>query len=369
MSACNTRLCAYLPGENVETLPFTRKCRYHKRQGQVFSRGQLLPAGMCAHLYRMAYPYCLSLLYDAAYDDGAGNKTRALCIRCPADSVTASVTVRYLMPAWLRRLKRGAIRLLHRAGIGGEFPDKRVVIRVMRVEGECPAGMREQDAFFLNIRKRDELCPASFYALYPAILAPLMQGARRRDNRAAGSAVFECPDADGVRYRIKGLTPLRCEDYFSVEAGVTESQPGCPAGLREQERISYDRVSCSSLCPLAYYAAFPYHLTLSHGGILEWVKPHEAVRVNCPRHGGIVMEIALTRPKDSIRVTVAAVKDSCPKGHAAGDTFIFGASEWDQRLDILTALIPFAAGRDHPQVYAYQAAAGDCRMKLRIDRE
>ena len=156
----------------LKTGHYKRTCRYHRKPDQEFKGNHLYPQGCCPHLYLAVYPYALSLLYDAEYMQSDGKADRKITTCCPSviNNVTVAVGIKWAFPYIVRRLKKAAIRTLQFLKIPAEYPDKNVLLRVIEVNGNCPLYIKKNDVFKFNLHNRQELCPASFYNLYPALL-------------------------------------------------------------------------------------------------------------------------------------------------------------------------------------------------------
>lgn len=294
-----------------------RTCRYHKKQNQQYTGGSIVPKGCCPHLYKACYPAALSLLYGASY-----KRTAMTNVFCPSDGtkVEASVFAKPLYPAFLRFLKRFAIRLLQKLNIPAEFPENGVLIKISNVKGVCAAGMKEGNVFTFNLFNKKELCPASFYNVYTSLVG----GFSGKKHGAAEGTPVHCPDPLGLYYNLNGA-PVKCRDFFKLSFSGKEKLNNSilPAGM----------------CPLAFYSAAPYITTYRKGGRFEWVKEGETVRVQCPKTDGIVMSIS---KKSTGEIVVAVVSlEKCPKKHLAGDKFAFGADMNLEKMLSFASLIPY----------------------------
>lgn len=345
-------ICNIHFGEAVlKTAPYKRRCRYHRVQGQEFDRGQIYPKGFCPHVYRIAYPYWLSLLYDSKYRSRYSSQpSRSLKIRCPGhgNDIELDIGIRYTLPFVIRKLKAAAIRLLQFFNIPGEYPDKDVIIKVSTVNGICPGNIKQGQSFKFNIRNRDELCPASFYALYPTLIQRAIDPKGATEGRKEIS--LHCPDPYGVSYVTLGNN-ANCEDFFSIKADIVEEIGNCPLGHKKGESFKFQDILPNGFCPLAFYAIFPYYLTLIHSGSFEWVRKGEHVRVQCPKVNGVVMEVELvdqdTLGKGTVRVKVIEVKGLCPRGHKKGDRFDLSSQEQALCFKAMAMLIPFKIKNDN----------------------
>jgi uncharacterized repeat protein (TIGR04076 family) len=305
---------------------------------------------------RVAYPYCLSLLYDAASPTPCGSHSPlSLTVTCPSfhNNVEITITVQYTLPSVVRKLKRAAIRTFQFVGIDGEFPDKRITLEVSRVADRCPQGLKEGQTFQFNIWNRKELCPASFYALYPLLMKEM---GMPPECAHSGKSTVHCPDPFGVSYRYEA--PGRswdCRDYFSRKAEVIDGTGKCPLGHKRGDSFRIEDMLPGEFCPLAFYSIFPYYLTLIHSGRFEWVRIGEHVKVQCPKADGVEMEIALVRQmglgQGVVHVRVINNLGACPKGYTHGDMFEFDSQNQPFCLHAIAGLIPFTTNETSQRTY------------------
>jgi len=319
------------------TAPFSRSCRYHKIQSQKFHGQNLYPSGLCPHLYIAAYPYGLALLYDGRI---SGQFARVRC-PSPTHSVELNIRVRYSWSAVLRYFKRVAIRFLQLIGIDAEYPDKDIVLEITRVHGECPRGLKKDQLFLLNVNNPIELCPASFYASYPGFIKSSIKPEKTTTGK---KNTVHCPDPFGVHYETKGDV-ADCQDFVSAKLEVVNEHGNCPLGHRTGDGFGFEEVIPSGLCVLAFHSVYPYYVTLIHGGVFEWVRHHEFVKVQCPQVKGIIMEVESVRRGASgdgaVKVRVIKTLGGCPKGHKCGDEFVIDSGKQRFCYKALAGLIPF----------------------------
>ena len=300
MISCKKSVCEIsIEDTALETANLCRTCRYHKKERQIFQSGQCFPRGFCPHAYQKIYPYALALLYNGQYPDGDGSK-RHVTVPCAGgdDHIDIKLSVQYLYPKILRALKDSAVTFLHALDVPAEYPDKDVIIEVVDVCGRCAHNLKKGDRFKFNLFNRQELCPASFYALYPVLVSP-------SEKTSPGHEVLaHCPDPLGASYRVQNRS-FSC-DLFLKQMNKT----------RDDEKI----------CPLALYSVFPYYWTYIHGGKFDWVRKNEKVRVRCPQTDGPVMEIELIRQGASgdgaIRAEIIHSPSHCAFGYIRGNTFV-----------------------------------------------
>lgn len=314
----------------LKTGPFCRTCRYHRKQGQSFMSDQLFPRGFCPHAYRAIYPYALALLYNAQYPAN-GKGVRKVRVRCPGGGryIEMDISIEYLYPGVLRMLKNAAILFLHKVNIAAEYPDKNVIIEVCDVKGNCRFDVAKGLRFKFNLFNRAELCPASFYALYPV----LVSSCGRETGHPQASA--HCPDPSGVFYNIENRS-FSCEDFLKKIKNAVEEEPvECRDKENTEKKYRYDE----QICPLAFYAAFPYYWTYVHAGKFDWVKKNERVSVQCVHPGGIIMEIELIRfdglGDGAIKAEIIKTGNDCAYGYRKGDSFVLDSSKQRTRYELL----------------------------------
>lgn len=159
-------------------------CRYHKTESQEYGGDKLAPRDFCPEAFYAAYPYCFSLLYGAKL----GGKGNSVMVRCPQSEnfIVMEVKSRNIFPRFLIRLKEIMIKFFNKIDFPMEYPHKKIIIRLAKNIG-CPAGYKIGDEFEFNIRRRDELCPAGFNAIFPFL-------------SSEEKIKIHCPDPRGVIY-------------------------------------------------------------------------------------------------------------------------------------------------------------------------
>ena len=173
----------------VTAVELKKKCRYHKRENQVYSSDSIAPKGLCFDAFHAAYPYCLALLYDADFT-GSCHKNAGkdeVEIQCPMGCMRMRVTRIHSLPKPVKFLKTAAEKIFKRLLFPPDVPDYRIRIMVEESSSECPHKGGEE--YYLNIRKTSELCPASFDALYPFLGVTDMR-------------LVHCPDHEGILYEV-----------------------------------------------------------------------------------------------------------------------------------------------------------------------
>lgn len=352
----------------LKTGHYKRTCRYHRKPGQEFGSGQLYPKGCCPHLYIAVYPYALSLLYDAEYVQSDARVDRKITICCPSatNNVTVEVGIKWAFPYIVRWLKAAAIKTLQFLKIPAEYPDRDVLLRVIEVKGNCPLYIKKNDVFKFNLHNRQELCPASFYNLYPALLKCATGFESNKDI----TTPVHCPDPYGVFYYTTG-GGITCEDFFSIMISVEHGEQGCIKDHPPPTFFNVEKIIPDGFCPLAFYSIYPYFLTLINGGAFEWVKKGEYVRVQCPKVDGVIMEAELKvnpRLADStVEVRILNVPGACPNGLKEGDKFLL-SSKNKSCFSLVARHIPFKVDNNKNRIYRLKDVFSGT-MDLRVVKE
>ncbi len=190
-------VCAALRHDSVDAVEILGPCRYHAKPAKGIKAG---PAGLCPDAHHAIYPYGLARMYGAAFGNGVGSD---VSVNCPG--AANEVVFRIRRTATLPRLL-GALRTIAAQAFGRIFHpvdlmEYRVSYIVERVVGKCPAVHVEGDRFEFNVKRREELCPASFHALYPYIF--LKKRGQVFDWAGSGEGVgVPCPDCMGAVYEL-----------------------------------------------------------------------------------------------------------------------------------------------------------------------
>lgn len=204
----------------IQTAVMKKICKYHKKNGQEFHIGEIVPKGMCFEAFSVAYPSALALLYNADMKtpgcnkwqpmDSAHEKDRkesnTLIFQCPSskNKVIFQMVRREKLPQVVKKAKHAAEEVFKRFF----FPvdkihlEHDVVMKVVKVEGDCPQGHKVGDSYSLNTQDTDILCPASFNSLY-TFIQMLYKDVKLPWAKEKGSAFVHCPDHEGIIYKIR----------------------------------------------------------------------------------------------------------------------------------------------------------------------
>lgn len=179
------------------------KCKYHKKQGAVYSPASLVPKGICKELFYAAYPGSLAVLYSGKPRCRGFRKKgiQEITATCPhPQGIKVLIKYQEVLPAFIRKLKEiceEIVKVVYRP-FDAHF--RRVLIEVIEESSHCPKGYTKGTIFTFNTGKTDELCPAGFAAIYP--YARILKACKDKGN-CSGSMKVHCPDHVGVTYEIK----------------------------------------------------------------------------------------------------------------------------------------------------------------------
>lgn len=174
------------------------RCKYHKEfRKNKYTFQNIVPRNLCPDLFYIAYPFCLAFLYDATID-----KKKKRVVSCPNPKANVKIEIK-LKPIIFKSLINKIERLARKYWRPLNLPDKRILLRIVSVDGDCPRGHKKNQDFEFNIGFFSELCPASFHSIYPFIFLI----ARKRLSRFSDtrdSIKIGCPDIKNkITYKIQ----------------------------------------------------------------------------------------------------------------------------------------------------------------------
>lgn len=162
------------------------KCHYHPAAGQEINLKESLPKGMCPYIYVAAYPYALSLLYDAEFSwrkKADKDSVIAQCLR-PKNQMVFMVKRIANPNIDKERLKKFEeerykifIKLLEKNGVGNDCSD------CLGYEN-----MIVGKEFEFNRGDLPEICPAAFNQMFPYLIEFIYS------KESSGVAQYACPD-------------------------------------------------------------------------------------------------------------------------------------------------------------------------------
>jgi uncharacterized repeat protein (TIGR04076 family) len=177
----------------IDTIVMKKICKYHKRKGQEYGSNDVV-RDFCADAFYVAYPYCLAFLYGANKNEFGGDRIY-LC--CPhPKGIRFEIKRMYRWPFPVRIAKRFLDWVVGKVLYPLDWEDWRIGIKVVEDKGECPAKFSIGKTYWFNIRRLEELCPASFHNIYPFLLSYLV-----KDNLTLKN--IHCPDPQGIIYNVR----------------------------------------------------------------------------------------------------------------------------------------------------------------------
>ena len=191
-----------LKGISLKVVSSKGKCKYHPKVGQRVSLLRSIPKGMCPYLYVAAYPYALSLLYDAEF---SWRK------KIDKDTVVAQCCRPFNQMAFeVKRIANPKINKI----LLEKFEEERFKIYIKLIEkkgkkSDCSdclgyKSMIVGNTFEFNRGDLPEICPAAFNSFFP-ILVEIM------NTKKWAVRKFACPDpkTDVIFEVTKNETPTR----------------------------------------------------------------------------------------------------------------------------------------------------------------
>ncbi len=322
------RYCSEEKPFQVSTRSFHKKCGYCKSAKVAVGREGVSPQGFCIDAFYAVYPYLLALLYDAKFDFRSGAK--ALVIRCPNSASPSFIKV-----SFKRKKLKPLLNILEKTfralGSPKDAIDKIMTAEVLHENKDClmPAG----SGFALRIPDIRQLCPASFFSLYPFLYA------HKKDPGAGLPQMsFSCPDPKTcVTYEVdtsavalaKEATPsvgLCCFEGGAIAYKLTATTacgPSCPTQGNNEKEVALDKILPAGLCSTLLNVAVPYILTLRQGGYFKWRMDSHTVEAQCPHPlAPVVFEVKRDgRDRQKISLLIKKAHPSCPRCHREGEVF------------------------------------------------
>jgi uncharacterized repeat protein (TIGR04076 family) len=191
--------CFRLPNFTLDTAAMGKVCKYHKRKGQEYKPNDII-RDFCSDAFYAAYPYCLALLYGA---DKNEFKNGRVCLSCPnPKGIIFEARRVHCRPFYTRIVKKILEWLIAKILYPPDWENWHIKLRVIKNHGGCPANFTAGKTYWFNIRRLDELCPASFHAIYPFFLPYLLEY-NSLWQKERSSIEIHCPDHQGMIYNIK----------------------------------------------------------------------------------------------------------------------------------------------------------------------
>lgn len=198
MINCCSTLKDAPPSLRIRVVDFKNPCLFYRKKGEEFQLREAMPEGVCPDLFFHIYPQYLSLIYDGKPLTNEGNSS--VLLRCPGTTGKTYWEVRGKKLV-LSPLINLAERFFRKIGMPKDFIDKKIVISLKKVEGNCPRGYSKPVSFSFNqyshLWGRRFFCPAVFYTLYPFIKSFVAHP------EGGGHAVIQCPaDNSSISFTI-----------------------------------------------------------------------------------------------------------------------------------------------------------------------
>jgi uncharacterized repeat protein (TIGR04076 family) len=315
----------------VATCGFNKRCGYCRKGEEKYDKQGLTPDGFCVDAMSAIYPYFLALLYDAKFHQGPQGE-KGLMIRCP--NAHSPTLIRLSFKFKKERLLLNILEKFFR-GIG--FPkdaiDKIMIAQIMNENKECRHRLGDQ--FIFRMPDIRQLCPASFFSLYPFI--HLYEGREKmmeKDDRL--SLGLACPDPkSNINYVV---TPSAKKSQSPLLQPIIKSCCFYDVGLSKYKivaqdeagkEVTLDKIFPADLCPTLMHVAIPYIITFQKGGYFKWRKDIHTVEAQCPNSSVLVAFEIKRSPTGAtpLSLVIKKIRGKCPKAHREGETHHFDFSK------------------------------------------
>ncbi len=315
----------------VATRGFSKKCGYCRRAGKKYDRQGLTPGGFCVDAMNAIYPFFLALLYDAQFLQGAP-VPEGLLVRCPNASSPTLIGLSFKYKK-LRPLLNILEKFFRSIGFPKDAIDKTVFVEIVNENRECCHRLGQR--FMLKIPDTRQLCPASFFSLYPFIHL-YARGEKAKGASECLALDLACPDPQSnVNYVAEPFAKeSQCPEtqamlkpccFYDVDLSKYKivSQDGL--GLE----VTLDKIFPAGLCPTLMNVAIPYIITFQKGGYFKWRKDIHTVEAQCPNSESCVAFEIRRDPSGAkpLSLVIKQVRGKCPKAHREGETYHFDFSK------------------------------------------
>jgi uncharacterized repeat protein (TIGR04076 family) len=171
---------------------YVHRCIYHgKLRKNKYCFRNVAPKNLCPDLFYIAYPYCLALLYDAKMD-----KKRSIILSCPNPQANVKIKIK-VKPIISKYLYNKIRSLAKKHWRPINFPNKRIMMKIISVDGNCPRNHKPNQCSEFNIGFFSELCPAGFHSIYPFV-SLISRKMLSRFSDTQNSIKIGCPDVNKV---------------------------------------------------------------------------------------------------------------------------------------------------------------------------
>ncbi|KPK99234.1 MAG: hypothetical protein AMJ95_00375 [Omnitrophica WOR_2 bacterium SM23_72] len=311
----------------VCTAGYNKKCGYCKRGQEKYDRQGLTQDGFCVDAMSAIYPYFLALLYDAKFSQGS-LADEGVLVSCPNAHSPTLIRVSFKYKK-LRLLLNILEKFFRCIGFPKDAIDKIMIAQIMNENEECCH--RLGSLFMFKIPDIRQLCPASFFSLYPFIHL------YARDKNVERLALnLACPDPkSNINYLASPFakksqspetqTMLKPCCFYDIDLSKYKILAQDGSG----EEVTLDQIFPVGLCPTLMNVAIPYIITFQKGGYFKWREDIHTVEAQCPNSSDRVA-FEIRRDPSGIKplsLVIKKVRGMCPKAHREGETYRFDFSK------------------------------------------
>ncbi|MDI6717454.1 MAG: hypothetical protein QMD86_00150 [Patescibacteria group bacterium] len=349
------KYCTNLEQINVcQHLTKNKGCGYCKTGKEIYNNDALHPKNFCIDAYYAVYPYLLALLYNAKF--GKQLDKNEIVVSCPnaSDPTLLKISYRFKKIKFILNI---AEKIFRKLGFPKDAIDKLIKLEVLNSGNNC--ALKKGDECEIKIPDIKELCPASFFSVYPLI--HLYNRNESLKKYGADRIKFFCPDsATDIAYSVN-FNENSCQNCTSCPKAIQSSNNQffclpdlsqftitslndvkCENKLWQKREITLKELMPDSLCPYVFNIAIPYITTFQNGGYFKWSKDINSAQVQCPNPGGKVEFMISRDPNDKSKtsLTVKKTKNYCLLKHKENQVFNFDFSKIIC-LHLFTRIFPY----------------------------
>ena len=315
----------------MATRGFNKRCGYCRRGKEKYDKQGLTPGGFCVDAMSAIYPYFLALLYDAVFPQDP-SVHEGILVRCPNANSPTLIRVSFKYKK-LRLLLNILEKFFRYIGFPKDAIDKMMIAEIMNENEECRHRLGRR--FIFRIPDIRQLCPASFFSLYPFIH---LYARGKKVSEADGQLALglACPDPkSNINYLVEPFVKksgsaeisliIKACCFYLVDLSkykiVTQDGSG--------SQVSLDKIFPAGLCPTLMNVAIPYIITFQNGGYFKWRKDIHTVEAQCPNSESCVAFEIRRDPSGAkpLSLVIKQVRGKCPKAHREGEIFHFDFSK------------------------------------------
>lgn len=335
--------CTDLCSLSISSVLTIKSCGYHKCGGETHNEGSLVPNNFCVDAYYATYPYILAILYDAKFDNATFGEE--LVLVCPNAKYPTLIKITFEFKK-LKLVLNFIEKVARKLGFPKDAIDKTVKLEVINENHECR--LDKGDFFNIKIPDMHELCPASFFSLYPFIYLYARNSSIKFSRSEDSKVSFICPDPDTnivYNFTSKVLSTASLEKKSKTGSSksyipdlskykvLIENDVECKISSWKRKEVALNKIVPENLCPFVFNIAIPYIVTYLQGGYFKWRKNINDVGVQCPNpEGGVEFEVK-REPENNKKIflTIKKVRGCCSYSHNEGQVYAF---DFDQNICI-----------------------------------